>query len=89
MNPLNATRKIRACEGEAAAQLVLEAFALEAVAAETRRCAAIADDEARIREEAGKKHPEESAARDRCFAGARAAANVARGIRSGEEVAPR
>lgn len=60
---------------------------VDAVAQERERCAAIADDEARIREEAGRKHPEESAARDRCFAAARAAVNVAKGIRSGEVVA--
>lgn len=54
--------------------------------AELERCAAIADDEARIRSEAGMTHPEDSAARDRCFAGARAATNVGRGIRSGEIV---
>jgi hypothetical protein len=59
----------------------------EAVSAERERCARIADDEARIREEAGQKNVEGSAARDRCFAGARAAANVAKGIRSGEVVA--
>ena len=54
------------------------------VQAERDRCAAIADDEAAIREKAGLTHPEDSPARDRCFAGARAAANVARGIRNGE-----
>lgn len=57
-----------------------------AVHVERQRCAAIADDEARIREEAGKTHPEDSEARGRCFAGARAAQNVARGIRGGEVV---
>ncbi len=51
--------------------------------AERNRCAAICDDEARIRTEAGRKHPEGSASRDRCFAGARAAINCANGIRSG------
>lgn len=63
-----------------------EAVTAEAVAQERERCAAIADDEARIREEAGKKHVDGSLARDRCFAGARAAANVAKGIRNGEQV---
>lgn len=57
------------------------------VQAERERCAAIAEDEARIREKAGKQHPEESPARGRCFAAARAAMNVARGIRNGEVVA--
>ena len=51
---------------------------------ERDRCAAIADDEAAIREKAGKSHPEDSPARGRCFAGARASVNVAMGIRSGE-----
>lgn len=54
------------------------------VQAERDRCAAIADDEAAIRKKAGLTHPKDSPARDRCFAGARAAANVARGIRNGE-----
>jgi hypothetical protein len=56
------------------------------VAAERERCASIADDEARLREEAGIRHVESSLARERCFAGARAAANVAKGIRCGEVV---
>ena len=60
---------------------------VDPVGQERERCARVADDEARIREEAGKKHAEGSAARDRCFAAARAAANVALGIRAGEVVA--
>jgi hypothetical protein len=56
-------------------------------AQERERCARIADDEARIRREAGQQHPEDSEARGRCFAAARAAVNVAKGIRSGEVVA--
>jgi hypothetical protein len=47
--------------------------------------AAICDDEARIREKAGRAHPEDSAERDRCFAASRAAANCAKGIRSPQE----
>ncbi len=39
MNALNTVRKIRACEGEAAAQLLLEKFAEAAVLAERERCA--------------------------------------------------
>lgn len=57
-----------------------------AVAAESERCARVCDDEARIRTEAGEKHPVDSEARGRCFAAARGAANCARGIRSGEVV---
>jgi hypothetical protein len=67
-----------------AAHVVL---ASDPVQAERERCARIADDEARIREEAGRTHPEDSEARGRCFAAARAAQNVAKGIRSGEVVA--
>ena len=40
----------------------------------------VCDDEARIREEAGQKHPEESDSRGRCFAAARAAINCVKGI---------
>ncbi len=61
--------------------------ALDVVAQERERCALIADDEARIREEAGRKHPEDSEARKYCWAGARAATNIAKGIRNGEIVA--
>ena len=57
-----------------------------AVAAERERCARVCDDEARIREEAGNTWPEESPERSRCFAGARAAMNCAKGVRSGEVV---
>jgi hypothetical protein len=38
MNLLSALRKIRACEGEAAAQLVLEHLIAEHVAAELEAC---------------------------------------------------
>lgn len=62
-------------------------MAVDPVQAERERCAAIADDEARIRTEAGQQHSEDSEARGRCFAAARAAMNVAKGIRSGEVVA--
>lgn len=57
-----------------------------AVAAERERCARVCDDEARLRTEAGAKHPENSDSRDRCFAAARAAINCAKGVRSGEVV---
>jgi len=62
----------------------MQEYARAAVLAERARCAAVADDESELREKAGKTHPEESDARGRCFAAARAAANVAKGIRSGE-----
>lgn len=46
--PLSFTRKIRACEGDAAAQLLLEKFAIayarSAVIAAIERCAQIADE---------------------------------------------
>lgn len=58
-------------------------------ASERERAAAICDDEARLRIEAAMTHPEGSAARDRCYAGARAATNCARGVRSGEVVGVR
>ena len=61
-------------------------YAAFLVAAERERCAKLCDDEARIRTEAGNKHPEESDSRGRCFAAARAAMNCARGVRSGEVV---
>ena len=57
-----------------------------AVAAERERAARVCDDEARLRTEAGNTHPEDSAERGRCFAGARAAINCVKGIRGGEEV---
>ena len=53
-------------------------------AAERERAARVCDDEARLRTEAGNKHPEESESRGRCFAAARAATNCAKGIRNGE-----
>lgn len=61
--------------------------AAEQVAAERERCAMVCDDEARIRSEAGAKHPIESEGRGRCFAAARAAINCAKGVRSGEVIA--
>lgn len=57
-----------------------------AVAAERERAARVCDDEARMRTEAGQKHPEESESRGRCFAAARAAMNCAKGVRGGEVV---
>lgn len=45
-------------------------------------CAAVCEDEERIRTQAGMTNSEESEARDRCFAAARAAENCALGIRS-------
>lgn len=66
----------------------MQDYARLAVMEERERCARIADDEARIREEAGQKHPEDSEARGRCFAAARAAQNVAKGVRGGEVVCP-
>ena len=56
----------------------------QAVEQERLRCASIADDECQIRERAGQMHPDNSDARSRCFAGAGAAANIAKGIRCGE-----
>ena len=56
----------------------------KAVEQERSRCASIADDGCQIRERAGQMHPDNSDARSRCFAGARAAANIAKGIRCGE-----
>lgn len=58
----------------------------EALMQERERCAAICDDEARIRSEAAAAHPQGSDSRDRCNAAARAAINCAKGIRSGEVV---
>jgi len=58
--------------------------ALAQVSEERERAARVCDDEARIRAEAGTKHPEDSPARDRCYAAARAARNCAAGIRGGE-----
>ena len=52
------------------ANLVLEAAAVEC------------EEEACIRESAGKTHPEKSASRGRCFAAARAAINCVRSIRA-------
>lgn len=63
------------------------AIAEKAAAEERDRCAAVCDDEARIREEAARKHPEDSDSRDRCNAAARAAINCAKGVRNGEVVA--
>jgi hypothetical protein len=57
-----------------------------AVTTERERAARVCDDEARIREEAGKQHQEDSESRSRCFAAARAAQNCAKGVRNGEEV---
>jgi len=54
--------------------------------AERARAAAVCTDEVRIRKEAALQHPENSAARDRCMAAARAAANCAMGVSSGEIV---
>lgn len=85
-------RQIRAMQGEHTQALMREeekgyARGLKDGRELEREAAArIADDEARIREQAGRTHPEESEARDRCFAAARAAANVAKGIRAGEIV---
>ena len=64
----------------------MRAYAQQAVAAERERCARVCDDEARMRTEAGNKHPEDSDSRGRCFAAARAAMNCARGVRGGEVV---
>lgn len=58
------------------------------VEAERERAARVCDDEARIRVEAGATHPEDSPARDRCYAAARAAINCAKGVRGGEVVGP-
>lgn len=46
------------------------------------QCAKICDDEVNIRVIAGRKHPENSESRDRCFAAARAANNCAIEIRA-------
>lgn len=53
---------------------------------ERERAARVCDDEARLRTEAGNKHPEGSASRSRCFAATRAATNCAKGVRNGEQV---
>lgn len=50
---------------------------------------AICEDEYRIRDTAGRTHPEDSPSRDRCFAAARAAWNCAAEIRSLLSAAPR
>lgn len=55
---------------------------LKLIEAEREGCALLCDDEGQIRSEAGKKHPEDSRERGRCFAGARAAVNCALAIRS-------
>ena len=60
--------------------------ARRAVLAERERAGLVCDDEARIRCDASDKHPENSPARDRCLAAARAAMNCAVGIRGGEVV---
>lgn len=44
MELMQTLRKIRACEGDAAAQLLLEAFVAQEVAAERERCAKLCDD---------------------------------------------
>ena len=75
-------------EDAKAADAALRAAIEEALARERERCALVCDDEARIREEAGKKHPKDSPSRGRCFAAARAAIICAKGIRSGEVIAP-
>jgi hypothetical protein len=61
-------------------------YAAACVAEERERAALVCDDEARIRTEAGNTHPEDSNLRGRCFAGARAAINCAKGVRNGEVV---
>ncbi len=71
---------------------IYEDFAVElsrrAVMAERERAARVCDDEARIRSEAGAKHPEDSESRGRCYAAARSAINCAKGVRNGEVVEP-
>lgn len=57
-----------------------------AVRDERERAGRVCDDEARARTEAGNCHPEDSESRGRCFAGARAAINCAKGVRSSEVV---
>jgi len=64
----------------------LDLFTAKVTAAERERAGRVCDDEARIRADASDKHPENSPARDRCLAAARAAMNCAVGIRSGEVV---
>lgn len=86
LGPLDPHGGRQVLEWYSAAQM--RAYAAQEVAAERERCASVCDDEARIRTEAGNTHPEDSDSRGRCFAGARAAANCARGIRSGEVVTP-
>lgn len=44
MELIAALRKIRACEGEAAAQIVLEAVIAQAIATEREACAALAEE---------------------------------------------
>lgn len=63
---------------------VLVAFELGAKI-EREACAKLCDDEAQIRSEAGRSHPEDSESRGRCFAGARAAANCGSAIRARSE----
>jgi hypothetical protein len=78
------------CPGKSAPQPSAEptvARVADAVAAERARCAAVCDDEVRIRVQAGNTHPSESPERDRCMAAANGARNCAEGIRSGEVVA--
>lgn len=43
MELLQTLRKIRACEGDAAAQLLLEAFVAQEVASERERCACVCE----------------------------------------------
>jgi hypothetical protein len=73
-------------DGIFSAPLYDQAALNAAVAAERERAARVCDDEARMRTEAGQKHPEESESRGRCFAAARAAMNCAKGVRGGEVV---
>lgn len=66
----------------------MRAYATAAVLAERERCARVCDDEARIRTEAASRRGAGTQSFDRCMAGARAATNCARGVRSGEVVPP-
>lgn len=66
----------------------LMAMVRRLISEERNRAAQVCEDEARIRREAGDTHPEESPERGRCYAGARAAINCAKGVRSGEVVRP-